>query len=72
VVLFDPLAESEFQVCPVCRRVIDPAAIDTVLAIELVRFDTPRGRKYVDGLEVVFHESCFPATSPRYRRVSVV
>jgi hypothetical protein len=72
VALFDPLAESEFEVCPVCRRVVDPAANDTLHAIEIVRFDTPRGRRYVDGSEVAFHESCFPATSPQYRRVAIV
>ena len=45
--MFDPLApaESEFQACAMCRRVIDPAAHDTVYAIEIVQIDTPRGRK---------------------------
>ena len=70
--MFDPLAESEFQTCTVCRRIVDPAAHDTVHAIEVVKLDTPRGRRYVDGSEVVFHDSCFPATSPRYRRLSLV
>ena len=72
--MFDPLAptESEFQACAVCRRVIDPAAHDTVYAIEVVPLDTLRGRKYVEGSEVAFHEPCFPASSPRYRRVAVV
>ena len=57
--MFDPLAESEFQTCAGCRRVIDPAAHDTVYAIELVKLDTPRGRKYLDGPEIAFHETCF-------------
>ena len=69
--MFDPLAES-FPTCTVCRRVIDPAAHDTVYAIEIVQVDTPRGRKYVEGAEVAFHESCFPASSPLYRRASIV
>ena len=69
---FDPLAETEFPTCTVCRRVIDSAAHDTVYAIEIVKLDTPRGRKYVDGSEVAFHESCFPAASPQYRRLSLV
>ena len=51
---------------------IDPAAHDTVYAIEVVKIDTPRGRRHVDGPEVVFHETCFPTSSLRYRRVSTV
>ncbi len=70
--MFDPLAESEFQTCAGCRRVIDPAAHDTVYAIELVKLDTPRGRKYLDGPEIAFHETCFPTSSPRYRPISTV
>ena len=71
---FDPLApdENEFRACAVCRRVIDPAAHDTVYAVEVVRLDTQHGRKYVEGSQVVFHESCFPASSPQYRRLSAV
>ena len=70
--MFDPLAEIELPICAVCRRVIDPAAHDGVYAIEVVKLDTPRGRRYLDGPDVAFHESCFPASSPRYRRVSIV
>jgi hypothetical protein len=52
--------------------VIDPAAHDTVHAIEMVELDTPRGRRYIEGSEVVILEPCFSASSPQYRRVSVV
>ena len=70
--MFDPLAESEFQTCTVCRRIVDTAAHATVHSIKVVKLEPQRGRRYVDGSEVVFHDSCFPATSPRYRRLSLV
>ena len=69
------MAESEFQTCTVCRRMVDSAAHDTVYAIEVVKLDTPRGRRYVDGSEVAFHESCLPddiaALSARLARLTI-
>jgi len=69
--MFDPLdANGGYQTCPGCRRLVDPAAHDTVLAVEIVKLDTIRGRRWFEGPEVAFHESCFPADSAPYRRLA--
>jgi hypothetical protein len=70
----DSLAPSEngFEICRACRRLIDPAAHDTLRAVEFVRVDGLRSRRYRESGEVVFHAACFRATSARYRLISSV
>jgi hypothetical protein len=56
-------------ICETCRKEIDPDAPDSVRAVEL-RKTVAMGPtvKYLEGMGVFFHEDCYPAGSPHYRR----
>lgn len=64
------MAGEPYDVCEGCREPIDPDAPDTVAAREIVPmpgFGSPHD--VAEGKRVLFHEDCFPADGPRYRRV---
>jgi hypothetical protein len=61
-----------YVVCERCNRVLDPDEPDSVLAVE--RKDGAGfgadSAEYVDGVQVWFHEGCYPG-EPHYRRFTV-
>jgi|Tabmets5t2r1_1033131.scaffolds.fasta_scaffold601375_1 hypothetical protein len=57
--------------CPACGEAIEPNEPDVVEAVKLEPapgFGAPGD--VAEGMNVVFHESCFPEGDPNYRRVS--
>jgi hypothetical protein len=66
----DEPADEPFTICGGCRQRVDPERDELIEAAEVVAvptFGDPHGT--VEGLHVLFHPSCFPVGSPRYRRV---
>jgi hypothetical protein len=61
-----------YVVCERCNLVLDPNEPDSVLAVErkAVTGLGAESPEYVDGLQVWFHEGCYPG-EPRYRRFTV-
>jgi hypothetical protein len=65
----DPLL---YVVCEGCNRVLDADEPDSVLAVERKAVTGARAEspEYIDGLQVWFHEGCYPG-APHYRRFTL-
>jgi len=58
------------RICETCREQVDPEAAGVVRAVEVIRTVSMGPTvSELEGLGVYFHEECFPAGSPNYRRV---
>ena len=64
------MSELPHTLCERCRQPLDANDPEAVKAYELVTIHamgSPVER--LDGLQVVFHATCFPVHNPNYRRV---
>jgi hypothetical protein len=63
------MSEKPLTVCEACRQPLDPDEPGVIHAVELVPtrgFGT--GAEEQEGMRVLFHETCFDTSDPRYRR----
>jgi hypothetical protein len=66
---FEDPPEGPFSICETCNEIVDPADPRIVFAKEVVAAGTMGNPSAtVLGLGVWFHDVCFPAGSPYYKR----
>jgi hypothetical protein len=57
-------------VCPTCGEAIEPDETGVIEAVEIVSMPGMQAAGDTEeGLNVVFHESCFDDADPNYRRL---
>jgi hypothetical protein len=60
--------DKTIYVCEACGEEVEPADSRVVRAAELVEVSTMGvGKQSLDGRTVLFHASCYPHDSQRYR-----
>ena len=60
------MAEQEpHSICELCRAELDPRGPEAVKAVAF----TPTRGEMLEDVVVVFHGTCYPTGSPRYKRL---